>query len=35
MCSLSRRPFAISDAEIEFLVAKLEDYLVLLPGSIS
>lgn len=28
-------PFAISDAEIEFLAAKLEDYLAFLPGSIS
>jgi 4-aminobutyrate aminotransferase-like enzyme len=28
-------PFAISDVEIEFLAAKLEDYLVFLPGSIS
>ncbi|MGA7214567.1 MAG: aminotransferase class III-fold pyridoxal phosphate-dependent enzyme, partial [Terrimicrobiaceae bacterium] len=28
-------PFAVSDAEIEFLAAKLEDYLAFLPGSIS
>jgi 4-aminobutyrate aminotransferase-like enzyme len=28
-------PFAISDLEIEFLAAKLEDYLVFLPGSMS
>jgi 4-aminobutyrate aminotransferase-like enzyme len=27
--------FTISDAEIDFLAAKLEDYLALLPGSIS
>jgi 4-aminobutyrate aminotransferase / (S)-3-amino-2-methylpropionate transaminase / 5-aminovalerate transaminase len=28
-------PFAVSDAEIGFLAAKLEDYLAFLPGSIS
>jgi 4-aminobutyrate aminotransferase-like enzyme len=28
-------PFAISGSEIEFLAAKLEDYLARLPGSIS
>ena len=28
-------PFAVSDEEIEFLAAKLEDYLAFLPGSIS
>lgn len=28
-------PFTISDDEIEFLAAKLQEYLTLLPGSIS
>jgi 4-aminobutyrate aminotransferase-like enzyme len=28
-------PFAITNSEVEFLVAKLADYLALLPGSIS
>jgi len=28
-------PFGISDAEIDYLAAKLADYLVFLPGSIS
>ncbi len=27
-------PFEISDAEVEFLAAKLADYLAFLPGSI-